>query len=179
MNMLYEINLFISIYQTAKERLEQAAANHENILIFLAPHMKLIMKESADHCCENLSLDSEVAAVISDIFDYRRVTFHDIHLILCEDSGQSGLIHIDSSHSAYALLHYVLLFSHDDTGWHWGLQLQNLSENHKHDHLTQQMFYHYHLYRQPDEFCQLQQSGRLFQQYLVDAWACIDQEKLT
>ena len=176
--MLREVNPYISIYQTAKERLEQAAAANEDVTIYLAPHMRLVMEEGADRRRENLPLGSEVAAVIPDIPDYGKVTFRDIRLALRGDSGQSGLIRIDSSHPAYAPLHYVLLFPHGDTGWHWGLELQNLDGNRQRKRLTQRMFYHYHLYRRPGEFCQLQRSGRLFQQYLVDGWACVDQEEL-
>lgn len=60
-----------------------------------------------------------------------------------------------------------------DLGWHWGLRLSDASTR-----LTQRVYYRYRLHQRATEYPTIFLSKRLFQQYLVDAWAICDQNKL-
>jgi hypothetical protein len=78
----------------------------------------------------------------------------------------------------YAPLHYVLLFPYGEPGWHEFIpsepspQGQRQSEN-----VNQHHYYAYRLHSRPFHPLTLFYGGRLFQQYLVDAWAsCEDSE---
>jgi hypothetical protein len=44
--------------------------------------------------------------------------------------------------------------------------------------LTQLCYYAFRLFARTEEFNLILHGGRLFQQYIVDAWACIKQERL-
>ena len=76
-------------------------------------------------------------------------------------------------------LHYVILFSSGEPGWHWSLELRNSNGIRQKIRLPQRAFYHYRLHPRRVETALLFQSQRLFQQYLVDAWATCDQNKLS
>ena len=70
--------------------------------------------------------------------------------------------------------HYALLFPNGDHGWHWGLRLNDA----KRSKLKQRPYYRYRLHQRSNEYPILFKAGRLFQQYLIDAWAIFNQNKL-
>ncbi|GMP28900.1 hypothetical protein CsSME_00004249 [Camellia sinensis var. sinensis] len=47
------------------------------------------------------------------------------------------------------------------------------------DRLTQMDFYSYHLFERPTEYSTILRAGKLFQEFLVDAWAATEQNRLT
>jgi Helitron helicase-like domain at N-terminus len=74
-------------------------------------------------------------------------------------------------------LHYVLLFPYGDYGWHWGLRLLDRNNIRIRDRLAQRTYYQYCLHTRMNNealFC----TGWLFQQFIVDAWAICNQDKL-
>ena len=76
------------------------------------------------------------------------------------------------------LLHYVLLFPYGDCGWHWGMQLRSNSRTRQRDRLPQRAYFRFYLHvRNGSELVPFA-FRRLFQQYIVDAWALCDQNKL-
>lgn len=76
-------------------------------------------------------------------------------------------------------LHYTLFFFHGDPKWHWALQL-TLPDNSSRTRtqLKQRMYYRYHLHTRNNQSVVLHHAKRLFQQFLVDAFAVVDQNKL-
>ena len=82
---------------------------------------------------------------------------------------------------AYSTLHYVLLFPKGEEGWHPDIPLQTghvaRSRSKK---VTQHMFYAYRLHLRPShiEPDNIFWKARLFQQYVCDAWASIEQSNL-
>ena len=108
----------------------------------------------------------------------------------------------------YTPLHYVLLFPKGDLGWHWAMRLEpgesgrhpqhrgdedeeegeneNDSENERegneahHGSLTCERFHTYRLHIRPKDRTTglLHWGGCLLQQYVVDAWAQIEQSHL-
>ena len=73
-------------------------------------------------------------------------------------------------------LHYVLMFSNGDAGWHWGMEF--LDPDCERKRLDQRVFYCYHLHFCPHQFNKIFRCAQLFQQYVDDAWAVVDQNKL-
>ena len=71
----------------------------------------------------------------------------------------------------YDPLQYVLLFPFASLGY--GIKLWKGRK-----YLTMKKFYRYHLMVRPNSFNILHRSGRLFQQYIVDMWAKIQQDDL-
>lgn len=85
---------------------------------------------------------------------------------------------ISQNHATYMSLHYMLLFPHDDKGWHWGLRINANSRQQIKNCPCQQAYYRFRLHMRQNKFSVLHYSRRLFQQYVVDTWASCDLNKL-
>ena len=166
--MLAECNPFITVYQTARERL---ATQQADFRVLLSPQMQLVVEAGADRRRENLPTSDEVTAIIPD--EYTAASRRDLLLAVREGGQDRPRIRtVDVTHAAYMPLHYVLLFPRGDYGWHYGLQLRNGDGTRQRTRLEQRVFYRHHLYVR-QSFSPLFYAGRLFQQYIVDAYvAC-------
>lgn len=146
--------------------------------IVLNPQLRLIMEQGADRRRENLLTSDEVGLIIPD--EYGDASFRDICLAYHngpEEHYGNRLFRISQAHAAYMPLHYVFLFPHGDTGWHWDMRLQQQHRQRTYVRLPQRAFDRYRLHTR-QQFVALFYGQRLFQQYLVDAWAACDQNKL-
>lgn len=95
---------------------------------------------------------------------------------ICETAENPlGCQQIHPNHAFYMALHYVRMFSHGNSGWHWRMEL--LDPDCEQKQLDQRIFYCYHLHVRPHQFNKIFQSKQLFQQYVVNAWAVINQIK--
>nr|XP_043639291.1 uncharacterized protein LOC122610362 [Erigeron canadensis] len=65
-----------------------------------------------------------------------------------------------------------------ESGWSPALRLHVPADEHE-KRLTINMFYSYQLHDRLNTYTLLLRAGRLFQQYLVDAYVCVKQERLT
>ena len=94
--------------------------------------------------------------------------------------GNNELMQINECHPAYLPLHYVLLFPYGELGWELELKLWNVQyDRPSTDRRTQMDFYSYHLFERPTEYSTILRGGKLFQEFLVDAWAATEQNRLT
>jgi hypothetical protein len=59
--MLYTVNPFITLYHTAKERLQSV---NDNVRIILNPRMELIVEKDADRRRYNLPVSNKIAVII-------------------------------------------------------------------------------------------------------------------
>ncbi|XP_035837147.1 uncharacterized protein LOC110892742 [Helianthus annuus] len=84
---------------------------------------------------------------------------------------------VSKLHSSYMPLQYPLLFPFAEQGWSPDLRLsgRTLSED---QNLTMNMFYAYQIHDRIGVYTLLLKAGRLLQQYLVDAYVCIEQCRL-
>ncbi|XP_058216856.1 uncharacterized protein LOC131327736 [Rhododendron vialii] len=94
--------------------------------------------------------------------------------------GNNGLMKINECHPAYLLLHYVLLFPQGELGWdpdfkQWDVSNDKAST----DRLTQLQFYSHRLFERHIKYSTILRGGKLFQEFLVDAWASTEQNRLT
>ncbi len=174
--LLHEYNPFIGFYKTARERI---AAQSGPLRILLNPQMRLIMESGADRRRENLPTSNEIAAILLDEFDGEGTT-REVILAAREPGryGQELLSKVHVTHASYMPLHYVLLFPHGDYGWHYGMELLDRQNVRKNLRLGQRTYYRYRLHVRDGEFPTLFRSCRLFQQYLVDAYAACEQTAL-
>ena len=176
LEILHACNPFIQIYLTARERLQQAS--EDDLAIILNPQLQLIMETGLDRRRTNLPISEEMAVIIPD--EYGEAGFRDI-LLAKQTAGDdlSTFAQIDPHHPAYMPLHYVLLFPYGTQGFHWALRLRSTTRARIRTRLSQRTFYRYRLHLHQGEYSGLFLCGRLFQQYVVDAWATCDQDKLT
>src|SRR6267142_6595162 len=164
--LLIHFNRYVQPYFHAYEVL------HDNPAQELA--ICLISDPSTDQRRYNQPSVDEVAIIIpgddSRVVDPREV-------VLRLRTG--GLRHISDLHSAYAPLHYVLLFPHGTPGWTHSLHLcPHEQDNGVGKRLTQVHFYSFCLFTRDNEFPILHHGGCLFQQYLCDIWVSTNQNHL-
>ena len=176
--MLQTVSPFIQLYLTARERFAQLSEQEPNLRIILDPRLSLILESGADMRRENLPTANEVAMILPE--EYGRGGFRDI--VLAEringEIPNNGFSIINSNHASYLLLDYVLLFPYGEPGWHWARTLENGSGNRQNLRMSQRTFFRFRLHTRTDEPATLMRSQRLFQQFVVDAWAACDQNKL-
>ena len=87
------------------------------------------------------------------------------------DNGQ--LQRMDTLAPAYDPLQYPLLFPKGEDGWTTGITQQGSSRR-----VTMRQFYAYRLQVRVNEAAILHYAGRLFQQYVVDMAAKVEQNEL-
>jgi len=106
---------------------------------------------------------------------------------------QAGLFqHISELHAGYMALHYPLLFPYGEDGWHPNIPLNgviadaDLDGDHakeskiqrKHCNVTMAEFYGYRLQHRDTDGIALFRGDRLRHQYIMDAYAIIEQSRL-
>ncbi|KAG5550191.1 hypothetical protein RHGRI_015221 [Rhododendron griersonianum] len=93
--------------------------------------------------------------------------------------GNNGFMRVNECHPAYLPLHYVLLFPRGELGWepemrHWDVQSKQYTDK----RLTQMEFYSFRLFQRNSEYSTILRAGKLFQEFIVDAWAATEQNRL-
>jgi hypothetical protein len=84
---------------------------------------------------------------------------------------------VSKLHPSYMSLQYPLLFPPGQPGWSPDLKLRS-GTSVENKRLTMNMFYCYLIHDRANVYAVLLDGGRLFQQYLVDAYLCIEQNRL-
>ena len=176
--MLQETNPLIHIYLTARERLIEIAEVETSFRIILNPQLRLVVERGADLRRENLPTADEVSMILLE--EYESAGFRDIVLASRTNGDDQGnhFTLINPNHASYLPLHYVLLFPYREPGWHWRRTLDNREGGHQKKNLSQRTFYRFRLHPRWDEQSTIFQAQMLFQQFVVDAWAVCDQNKL-
>lgn len=169
--MLHEIkNPYISLYLTARERINQAGTGSA---VLLTSNLQLVLETGPDRRRENIPTSDEVALILPDAAaaeTSRPVT------IAARDSP--ALFTISAAHPSYMPLHYVLMFPNGDSGWAPGLALRNREGARVRHTISQQQYYRYYLHPRAGQTTVPFRFYRLFQQYVVDVWAICDQARL-
>jgi len=169
---IQEVNPLIELYRSAHEMLTAAESTSEgNVLLRIAPSMRMELITGRDRRTQNLPTSNEVAMIIPN--EISTETFRDIRVYLRNSTQQYTYTTISQTHALYMPSHYTLLFPNGEMGWNWGLRLTNGE-----DRLKQRMYYRFRLHQRYNEYPIIFKAGRLFQQYLVDIWAICDQTKL-
>ncbi|KIJ10636.1 hypothetical protein PAXINDRAFT_85770 [Paxillus involutus ATCC 200175] len=146
--------------------------HHPYVNIYKHAHQVLLEKPPEQHT--NIHIAAVIPGDGSDAMNENR------DIVLHLQAG--GLRRISHLHHAYSTLHYVLLFPKGEKGWHLGILLHDREGRQSHlKKVIQLLYYAYRLHvRSPlIEPCNLFYGGRLFQQYVCDAWASVEQSNLT
>ena len=163
---------FAAAYRNMKEieEAERAQAIRENRE---PSRVSMIMRPGNDMRRANAPLHEEVAAIfIGD--DGAPPTSRDI---VVYPRGQP-LHKIDFSHPFNDPMTYPLIFPHGDFGWNTNMLYQNQDQNQGgRKRVSMLEYYKYRLAIRPG-FSALHRAGKLFQQYLVDAYTKVEGERL-
>lgn len=136
------------------------------------------------------------------MLDDGSATTHERDIVI-ERRGAPFPERISCMHASYLPMQYPLLFPQGDLGWHNAIPLlgpnaprppppQNNEEEdedlgamdveerraERAGYVTMMRWYAYRLFERAGDGVSLRFGGRLFQQFLVDAWACIEQARL-
>ncbi len=176
--MLHACKPYASIYQTVTEQLQGG-------VVELSFHLVNDRRTNLRHY--NVPIANEVGALMVG-GDVDEADARDI--IVCSNNGYFQ--RISPLHSAYAPLHYVLIFPDERNRWHDGIPLNGFQwdgsmfiqddENvvggkRGSTCVTMFQFYVYMLQHHVNEEWILR-ARRFLQQFIVDAYACTEQDRL-
>ncbi|XP_074364102.1 uncharacterized protein LOC141704837 [Apium graveolens] len=167
LNMLDEVNPLVSKFRMARDRFE------EDKIVDLKIFMKVHRSESGRE--NSMSNGDEVATLIVGDPTYtcgkRDILIHNKVL---------GLERISDLHPLMMSLQYPLLFPRGEDGFHEKIKYsnQNKVEGKKREYVSIKGFYSYQFQVRPDEGQTLRNGGRLFQQFVVDAFSSVEQSRL-
>jgi hypothetical protein len=180
LTMMYNINPYVEVFKMVKDMMATEGAPMDLKL-------RLIAFRTKDARRYNVSTADEVAALMvgdgSEAIDR-----HDV--VLAQQAGPFQ--RISELHVGYMVLHYPLLFPDGEDGWHSNIPLNgvvadvDLDDDHakeselqrKHCNVTMAEFYGYQFQHQDTDGIALLWGDRLQHQYIVDAYAAIEQNCL-
>ena len=170
--IMWDHNAYTPIYQHAYEVLRRYDAPDYTVRLCVLP--------GNDPRRYNLPTADEVGVILpgENTFqgDHRDIVIHlrpQHYYNPLTHHDHTQLQRISEGHAAYAPLHYVLLFPYGESGWYYDLHSPNSSRR-----ITLLQYTAYRIHSRPHEFSTILHGCRLFQTYLVDMFACIDQERL-
>ncbi|PIA50768.1 hypothetical protein AQUCO_01200187v1 [Aquilegia coerulea] len=163
--MLDENNEYVKAFRMAKDRFRQ-----EDIM---QVRLRLIGTRNYDSRQYNLPTSSEVAALIVGNIDS-----NDGRDIILEEK-EGGLRRISELYPGFMALQYPLLFPYGEDGFITGILYRNLQTINvrKRSTVSMREYYAFQIQQRLDEGHGLLRGGRLFQQFLVDSYACIEENR--
>jgi hypothetical protein len=162
--MLHQYNPFVAAYKQALDLIINEPHNNFQFVLRADPTTDLRrynLPTASDICA--IVPDSQSTPSSRDIVLYKRSSLH--------PQGHS-ILHINENHPHYDPLHYVLLLPHGQFGW----TPNTLSSSGK--KVTTMQYYGFHMMQRDGNFNVLLRAGRLFQQYIVDQYVKVEQERL-
>jgi hypothetical protein len=180
LTMMYNINPYVEVFKMARDMMATEGAPMDLKLRFIASRTK-------DAHRYNVPTADEVAALMVGN-GYEAVDRRDV--VIAQQA--SPIQRISELHVGYMALHYPLLFPYGEDGWHPKIPLNgvvadgDLDEDHageyelqrKHCNVTMAEFYGYRLQHRDINGIALLRGDRLQHQYIMDAYAAIEQNRL-
>ncbi|CAL1382226.1 unnamed protein product [Linum trigynum] len=165
--MFDQYNILVHTFRTAREILSEGSVQQMQL--------KLLAKRQQDGREYDLPTANDVAALIVD--DTGQDTFEPDIVVQYQSSK---LERVSYYHPSLMALQYPILFPYGEDGWHpaissAGDEDANLWND---NNLTQCDYYSYRLHTRFHESSSLLLSGKLFQQYVVNAYALVEAEHL-
>ncbi|XP_050279142.1 uncharacterized protein LOC126720581 [Quercus robur] len=161
--MFDESNNLVKIFRMSRDHFIERDIHHLRL--------RLIGSRTTDGREYNLPTCSEIAAIIVGDIGVDNA-FRDIIVELKE----GGLHRINELHPSYMALQYPLLFPYGEDGFRLGILYRNIDETRSdtNDFVTMREYYAFRLQERDGEGHTLISGGRLFQQFDVDAYTCIE-----
>ncbi|XP_071709132.1 uncharacterized protein [Rutidosis leptorrhynchoides] len=148
-----------------------------------------------DWASNNTSVDCtlRLLAKISNSRQYNAPNVGEVAALITSDFGHCNSSHdiivqqrncapqrISELHQLYMALQYPLLFPYGETGYHENIPYHCNSGRRKtsRGYITMREFYCYRIQQRENEGTTLLRGGWLFQQYLVDAYTAVEEQRL-
>ncbi len=169
-DMLNSNNPFVPLYKQAYQIMQETPPELQaNVRV------ALVLQPGDDPRRYNLPTANDVAAIIpgsgeEDVDEHRGI------MLRYKNGGLRPISHLNP---LYSPLHYIMLFPKGDHGWHPKIDITQPEDGSaRSKYISQRCYYAFRLHPRPMEPSDLLRGGRLFQQYIVDAWASIEQSEL-
>ncbi|WOG83732.1 hypothetical protein DCAR_0102910 [Daucus carota subsp. sativus] len=165
--MLHRVNALVDIYRQVRDRYKESEV--------IPGKLRLIANRDTDGRESNVPTNAyDFAGLVanSNLADDRDILVH----------PHDGVLHrISVLHPCYMSLQYPLLFPWGEDGFRIDILHSGISakSGNKRDVVTIREYYCYRLQYRDAEGHTLIGGGRLFLQFVVDAWACIEHTRLT
>ncbi|XP_048622867.1 uncharacterized protein LOC106448487 [Brassica napus] len=165
--MLNETNPYVKQFRSAKDRF---TINPRDSF-----HMRIVSDRVKDGRTYDTPTASEVAALIPGDFN---LDMDKRDIVLQQKSGK--LLRIDEIHASYLALQYPLLFVHGEDGFRLGIKkgVTKATKKLKKENISMRQFFAFRLHERKNEAHTILNSGRLFQQFVVDAYTTIESNRL-
>ncbi|XP_038720003.1 uncharacterized protein LOC120012639 [Tripterygium wilfordii] len=137
--------------------------------------LRLCASRQGDGVQYDMPVVSEIAGLI--VGDFGHAFEH--RDIIVEDRVD-GLKRVDEMHPSFMAMQYPLLFPYGEDGYSKDLKYQDMIARRPTERtcMTMREYYAYRLQQRHGEGQTLIRGGRLFQQYIVDAYACVEEQRL-
>ncbi|CAL1392123.1 unnamed protein product [Linum trigynum] len=166
-HMFDDNNILVRTFRSARDRIQNSGVQELQL--------KLLAKRQINSREYDLPSANEIAALIVDETGEQSFSPD----IIVQQKG-SEMERISVYHPSLMALQYPILFPYGEDGWHpcisYSHSSSNISVGDK--MITQCDFYAYRLQTRLQESNSLLLSGKLFQQYMVNAFALIEAERL-
>uniref|UniRef100_A0A914V163 Helitron helicase-like domain-containing protein n=1 Tax=Plectus sambesii TaxID=2011161 RepID=A0A914V163_9BILA len=157
---------FQLMHEVEKAEIERADREKRDTLNYM---MVFDIDRRLDRRRYNILRANEIAAIIVDEGGDGEVPSHEIAVHLRE--GQLRVIPVTSTECDPMV--YPLLFPHGEMGWH-----PNMKNTQGERNISMLQFYSFRIAQWLNKFNPIVHSGKLFQQYLVDAYVKVEETRL-
>lgn len=162
--MFDKTNVIVKAFRMAREQFKE--------LDYLPMRLRLI-DERLDKQYSNPTCPEVAALIVGDFQE--SINNRDIVV----DYRSSGLQRINDLHPAFMPMQYPLLFPYGEDGFHLGIPyVCSHKRKTKRSSITAREFYAYVLQQRPSDGLTLIKGGKLFHQYVVDAFTSIERMRL-
>ncbi|PRQ28775.1 putative DNA helicase Pif1, helitron helicase-like domain-containing protein [Rosa chinensis] len=165
--MFDEINELVKEFRTIRDKFENRSLPSLN--------MTILNRQLTDSKQYEEPTSEEIGGlIVGDIGEHN--SNRDIIIEL--NSGK--LQRISKIHLKYMSLQYPILFPYGEDGYKINLQMHQIggSSTQKRQKISMRAYITYHIQDRNNEISTLLKGGRLFQQYLVDAYATVEEDRL-
>ncbi|XP_077252576.1 uncharacterized protein LOC143891975 [Tasmannia lanceolata] len=165
--MFDNYNQFTKVFRMARDRVKESDLRKV--------HIRLIGNRGRDARQYNMRTTSEVAAlIVSDLSETN------VERDVIVEHRSDGLQRISDLNPSFMAMQYPILFPYGEDGYHLGIPYKcNKGRRQMKRHcVTMREYYAYRIQQRESESQTIIRGGSLFQQFLVDAFTAIEEERL-
>ncbi|PWA83023.1 hypothetical protein CTI12_AA173420 [Artemisia annua] len=166
----------------------------QGLIQFLDTHNELVQvfRTARDKCAENDVPEFKVRlyngngalgyelptsqAIGAIVFDSGPTTETDYDIVIEYKDGPAK--RINKLHQSYMSLQFPLIFIYGQPRYHIKLMTRSVDPNERMRRVSMNAFYTYQLHPRHDSYNLLFRTGRLFQQYVVGVYCCLEQNRM-
>jgi hypothetical protein len=157
-------NALVQLFRTARDKLEAGDIPDFKVRLFGVARSKQYELPTSD----------SIGAIV---YDTGPETKTDFDIVIERHSGDAE--RVNKLHPCYMSFQFPLMFVFGEEGYHLGLKLHGPDggELEPQKKVSMSMYYSYYLHDRLNQYSLITRGGRLFQQYVVTAYCCIEQSR--